>query len=57
MRVDSLHPGVTLDQVQSTVGWEPKVAPGPALATTPEPSPEELRLIREELDPTGAYTG
>jgi glutaconate CoA-transferase subunit B len=54
MRVDSLHPGVTLKQVRETVGWEPKVAP--SLATTPAPSREELRLIREELDPGGAYT-
>jgi glutaconate CoA-transferase subunit B len=54
MRVDSLHPGVTLDQVRDTVGWEPKVAV--ALATTPAPSADELRLIREELDPGGAYT-
>lgn len=54
MRVDSLHPGVTIDDVRATVGWEPKVAP--AFATTPPPSDEELRLIREELDPGGAYT-
>jgi glutaconate CoA-transferase, subunit B len=54
MVVSSLHPGVTLDAVRDTVGWEPKVAP--SLATTPAPSDEELRLIREELDPGGAYT-
>jgi glutaconate CoA-transferase subunit B len=54
MRVDSLHPGATLDQVRATVGWEPKVAA--SLATTPEPTAHELRLIREELDPTQAYT-
>ena len=54
MRVDALHPGVTLDDVRASVGWEPKVAA--SLATTPAPSPEELRLIREELDPGGAYT-
>ncbi|HLX34809.1 MAG TPA: CoA-transferase [Candidatus Limnocylindrales bacterium] len=54
MRVESLHPGVTLDQVRETVGWEPKDAP--PLSTTPPPTAEELRLIREELDPGGAYT-
>jgi glutaconate CoA-transferase subunit B len=54
MRVDSLHPGVTLGDVRSTVGWEPKVAAAPA--TTPAPDSEELRLIRAELDPEGAYT-
>jgi glutaconate CoA-transferase subunit B len=54
MRLDSIHPGATLDQVRDTIGWDPKVAE--ALATTPAPTPEELRLIREELDPEGAYT-
>ena len=54
MRLDSIHPGATLDQVRDTIGWEPKVAE--PLATTPAPTPEELRLIREELDPEGAYT-
>jgi glutaconate CoA-transferase subunit B len=54
MRVDSLHPGVTLDDVRAATGWDPKVAAN--LAMTPSPSADELRLIREELDPGGAYT-
>jgi glutaconate CoA-transferase subunit B len=54
MRLDSLHPGATLDEVRATIGWEPRI--GASLATTAAPSPEELRLIREELDPDGAYT-
>ena len=55
MRIDSLHPGVTLDDVRGATGWEPKVAASPE--TTPAPTTDELRLIREELDPEGAYTG
>ena len=54
MRLDSLHPGATLDEVISTIGWEPRVAD--RLEMTPAPTPEELRLIREELDPEGMYT-
>lgn len=54
MRLDSLHPGATLDGVRETIGWEPKVADH--VATTPAPTDEELRLIRVELDPGGAYT-
>ena len=54
MRLDSLHPGATLDAVRSTIGWEPRIAD--PLATTPAPTDDELRLIREELDPGGAYT-
>jgi glutaconate CoA-transferase subunit B len=46
-----LHPGVTLDEVRDNMAWEPKVAPD--LAETPAPTDEELRLIREELDPHG----
>ena len=54
MRLDSLHPGVSLDDVRAATGWEPKVAA--RLATTPAPTADELRLIRDELDPGGAYT-
>ena len=54
MRLDSLHPGATVEQVRDTIGWEVAVAPD--LAATPAPSEEELRLIREELDPGGVYT-
>jgi glutaconate CoA-transferase, subunit B len=54
MRLDSLHRGATLDDVNAATGWQPKVAP--ELATTPPPTAQELRLIREELDPDGAYT-
>jgi len=54
MRLDSLHPGATLDEARSTIGWDVRVAGD--LAETPAPSDDELRLIREELDPGGAYT-
>ncbi|MEX1168953.1 MAG: CoA-transferase [Chloroflexota bacterium] len=54
MRLDSLHPGATLDAVRETIGWE--VAVSADLAETTPPSLEELRLIREELDPGGVYT-
>jgi glutaconate CoA-transferase, subunit B len=55
MRLDSLHPGATLDAVRESIGWSVAVADD--LATTAEPTVEELRLIREELDPAGDYTG
>jgi len=54
MRLDSLHPGASMDQVRDSMGWEPRI--GADLQTTPEPTAEELRLIRVELDPEGAYT-
>ena len=54
MEVASLHPGVTLDNVRDNTEWDIRVAGG--LTETPAPTEEELRLIREELDPDGAYT-
>jgi glutaconate CoA-transferase subunit B len=54
MTLRTLHPGVTLDDVRANMGWEPKV--GEDLGGTPAPTDEELRLIREELDPGGVYT-
>ncbi|HEY2793126.1 MAG TPA: CoA-transferase [Micromonosporaceae bacterium] len=49
----SLHPGVTVDEVRDATGWDLRIAED--LATTPEPSAEELHLLRVELDPEGAY--
>ncbi|MEO6351285.1 MAG: CoA-transferase [Candidatus Limnocylindrales bacterium] len=54
MRLDSMHPGVTLDQVRAAMGWEPRVAA--SMAETATPTTDELRLIRDELDPRGVYT-
>lgn len=49
MRVRSLHPGVTLGQVQEQTGFP--LAAVADLPTTPEPTAEQLRLIRTILDP------
>jgi glutaconate CoA-transferase subunit B len=54
MTLMTLHPGVALDDVRSNMGWEPRISPD--LGTTSPPSEDELRLIREELDPGGVYT-
>jgi glutaconate CoA-transferase subunit B len=51
----SVHPGVTLDEVRSTMGFAPLV-PDPVPATEP-PTSEQLRLIREEIDPERMYMG
>jgi glutaconate CoA-transferase subunit B len=53
MTLTSLHPGVTLEEVRENMSWEVRVAED--LGTTPSPSAEEVRLIREELDP-GAHS-
>jgi glutaconate CoA-transferase subunit B len=53
MRLDSLHPGATLDEARATIGWDLRTAA--TLATTLPPTADELGLIRHELDPGGAY--
>jgi glutaconate CoA-transferase subunit B len=53
MELRSIHPGATLDEVKGSIGWELRVPAN--VPETPAPTAEELRLIREELDPTGAY--
>jgi len=54
LQLDALHDGVTLDQVREAMGWSPRVSAD--LGRTAPPSTDELRLIREELDPGGVYT-
>ena len=53
LQVTALHPGVELEEVRNNTGWEIKVAA--TLTRTAEPTPEELRILHEELDPTGIY--
>lgn len=49
MRVRSLHPGITLDQVRAATGFELEVAA--VRETTSPPSEEELTILRERVDP------
>jgi glutaconate CoA-transferase subunit B len=49
----ALHPGATVEQVQANTGWPLKVAAN--LRRTEPPTAEELRILREELDPQGIY--
>ena len=52
MRLRSLHPGVTLAEVQENTGFELALDPHQdSPEVTRLPSDEELRLIREVLDP------
>jgi len=54
MYLDSLHPGVSVDDVKKEVQWDLKVAPD--LKTTEPPSVEEVKFIRE-IDPLGLILG
>lgn len=51
MQLESVHPGVTLDQVLGATGFELAVPDG--LGETPVPSADELAALRERIDPDG----
>ena len=53
MYLDTIYPDVELDAIRDGIGWDLVVAPD--LKQAPPPTPDELRLIREELDPQGRY--
>ena len=50
-RLVSIHPGVSIEQIQQQTGGDVLLAD--PLAVTPMPSVEYLRLIRHEIDPFG----
>jgi glutaconate CoA-transferase subunit B len=52
MRVKSLHPGRTLDEVKDATGFA--LADGPPPEQTPAPTDEQLRILRTDVDP-GRY--
>jgi glutaconate CoA-transferase subunit B len=48
-----LHPGSTIEQVRENTGWNLKVSEN--LQVTNPPTDDELRILREELDPDGIH--
>ena len=55
MRVESLHPGVTREEVSANTGFEMLFAE--PLSVTLEPTDRELELLRTEIDPRGLIIG
>ena len=53
MILTALHPGKTAEQAKENTGWDLKIAK--ELKTTQIVTENELRILREELDPTGIY--
>ena len=54
MRLCSYHPGVTVEKIRKKTGFPLDIAPD--LIETPPPTAEEVRLLREEIDPLGIRT-
>lgn len=53
MMLAALHTGRTVEEAKANTGWDLKVSS--SLKTTEVVTKEELRILREELDPTGIY--
>lgn len=53
LRLVAVHDGVTVDRVREATGWDLLVAG--TVDTIPPPSQEELRLLREVVDPGRVY--
>ena len=51
MRLRSVHPGVTVDQVVENTGFTPVIPD--TVATTPAPTEEQVQLLRNRIDVEG----
>jgi hypothetical protein len=51
LRLTSPHPGVSVEEIQAKTGFPLEIAPD--LEETMPPTEEEVRLLREEIDPLG----
>jgi glutaconate CoA-transferase subunit B len=49
----ALHPGATVEEAKANTGWDLRAVAN--LRVTEPPTAEELRILREELDPQGIY--
>lgn len=55
MKLLSTHPGVTIDRIRASTGFE-LLIPAEVTQTEP-PTEEELRILRTEIDPAGIVIG
>ncbi len=51
--ITALHPGIQVQQMKDNTGWDLKAAS--EIRVTEPPDENELRILREELDPQGIY--
>jgi glutaconate CoA-transferase subunit B len=55
MVLTEIHPGVSVQKVKENTGWDIKISR--KLIPTNPPTQEELRIIRQELDPNRIHLG
>lgn len=55
LKLISLHPGISIDEVKENSGFE--IIIPDKIETTPEPTEQHLKILREEIDPAGIVLG
>jgi len=55
MRIDSVHPGITAEEVQNNTGF--RLITRENIPVTKPPTKEELKILREEVDPLRLIIG
>ena len=55
MQVESLHPGVTKEDISAATGFEMLFAA--EVVITPEPTEQQLEILRTQVDPLGMILG
>ncbi len=53
MVLSEVHPGVSLEKIKENLGWDVRI--DKSLKETTPPTEEELKIIREDLDPDRIY--
>ena len=53
LRIIGLMPGITVEHVRAETGFTPE--PAPDIRDVVPPAPQDLKVLREELDPDGVY--
>ncbi len=48
-----IYPGANVDDIRANCGWDLRVAP--TLGVSPDPTPVDVRMLRDEIDPGGLY--
>ena len=55
LKLISLHPGVSIEEIQDNSSFE--IIIPDTVETSPEPTEEHLKILREEIDPAGIALG
>ena len=53
MQIESLHPGITLEEVQKRASFKIRCSSKVSLPVTEQPTQKELEILRKEIDPNG----